>query len=352
MTTQQDPDIDIRDDADNMPPFLELVPEPVIYPVEGTRNKDLAGSLCNNPFGLMWDASQNSMKFLDSDSKKYHSIDVDTLEHNSVSLGDDITFVAVEATEGNLLVGDESSVHIVDVNDKNEFTRKLLVHLPPDIIANGGRITTGKVSPYGELYIGVGGGGGVGGKGGAGDLLRVVVPKSGARSDKYTLEKAIYASHVMNTPRDFAWDHGGRSMYIADSRGRCLIRYVSVPFRQTLENRETIFDFSKSHIDASPSSLAVDRKGNVWVALDGSGELINVSASKRTDQAFVVARIKTPFSRINSIAFGGQSLQDLYVAGMDSDSGESAKGRIGRGRIVKYPLLGTLACVCACFFVL
>jgi sugar lactone lactonase YvrE len=333
MTTKQDLENDVSDDVDKMAPLLEIAPEPVVYTPEGTSTKNLGGGSSNNPTALMWDASQNAMKFLDSDSKNYYSIDVDSLERKAVPLGDNISFVAVDATDGNLLVGDDSSVRIVDVRNSSATARKLLVHLPPDIIAKGGKITAGKVSPYGELYLGVGGG-----SGGSGDLLRVVVPSGGKNSEKYTLEKAIYASHVLKAPTDFAWDHGGRSMYIADAKDRCLLRYVSVPFRQTLENRETIFDFSKSHADARPSSVAVDGKGNVWVALDGAGELINVSASKRTDQSFAVARIKTPFSRINSIAFGGQSMQDLYVAGAD---GEGVKGRTGRGRIVKYQLPGT-----------
>lgn len=345
-TKPEDHDETIVDDTEPAVPLLDVEPEPVLGSAvaavaEGdAQSKNTQGPSCIHPTALAWDASQNSVKFLDSALNKYHSINVETLEHSATSLGENMSFVAMEAASGDLLVGDASYVRVVDARDGSPTTRNTLVHLPSDVVAKGGKITAGKVSPYGELFVGVTGSS----AGSSGDLLRVVVPKDGAKANAYTLERAIYTSHVLKAPVDFAWDHGGRSMYIADAGDRTLVRYVTVPFRQTLENRETIYDFSKSHADARPSSLAVDSKGNIWIALDGAGELMSISASKRTDQTFVVSRIKTPFNRINSIAFGGQSMQDLYVAGVDTAPGASPKDRIPRGRIVKFQIPGGMKC--------
>ena len=65
---------------------------------------------------------------------------------------------------------------------------------------------------------------------------------------------------------------------------------------------------SLNNVDGNPDGMAVDRNGNLWVAMWGSGKVCCFDKSSNLKLI-----LQLPVSKVTSCAFGGSNLNELYI---------------------------------------
>ncbi len=94
--------------------------------------------------------------------------------------------------------------------------------------------------------------------------------------------------------------------YVTDSIKRII---YSFPIKNISQNgfKKNIF-LSLNNIDGNPDGMTVDKKGNLWVAMWGSGKVCCFDK-----EANLKLILQLPVSKVTSCAFGGSELNDLYI---------------------------------------
>ena len=63
-----------------------------------------------------------------------------------------------------------------------------------------------------------------------------------------------------------------------------------------------------NNVDGNPDGMAVDKSGNLWVAMWGSGKVCCFDAAGN-----IKLIVQLPVSKVTSCAFGGTDLNELYI---------------------------------------
>ncbi len=102
-----------------------------------------------------------------------------------------------------------------------------------------------------------------------------------------------------------AWDADGTTFYYIDTPTHRIDAFSFDQGTGGLSNRRVVAEIT----DSSPDGMAIDAEGCLWVACWG-GERVD-----RIDPADGrrLATVPVPTSHVSSVAFGGPSLEDLYI---------------------------------------
>lgn len=81
------------------------------------------------------------------------------------------------------------------------------------------------------------------------------------------------------------------------------------------------FDLKKNGVVGIPDGMTIDRDGNLWVALYGGSQVINVDPRAGR----LIRKLPIPGRDITSVAFAGDNLDELIVtsAYQDLPTGET-----------------------------
>jgi sugar lactone lactonase YvrE len=103
------------------------------------------------------------------------------------------------------------------------------------------------------------------------------------------------------------WSPDGTVLHLADT-GHCRVDTYAMDAEggRSLTHVGTVFEDDGSR--GRPDGLAVDRDGNIWVAMWGGGHLRHYAPDGR-----LLAEVPTPVTFPTSVAFGGTGLNTLYV---------------------------------------
>ncbi len=122
------------------------------------------------------------------------------------------------------------------------------------------------------------------------------------------------------------WSPDGSLLYLADT-GRCRVDILATdPAGGTaLQHVGTLFEDDGSQ--GRPDGLAVDRDGNVWIAMWGGGHLRCYGP-----EGTLLDTLPTPVTFPTSVAFGDDDLATLYVTTsshhVEDPAGEPAAGSL------------------------
>jgi sugar lactone lactonase YvrE len=107
-----------------------------------------------------------------------------------------------------------------------------------------------------------------------------------------------------------AWAPDGRTFYFADSFQGIIWAFDSDPATGRIANRR---DFAKVPADrgGAPDGATVDSEGCLWSATVFDGRIRRYAPDGRVDRV-----IEMPVCKITSLAFGGPSLDRLFVTSM------------------------------------
>jgi sugar lactone lactonase YvrE len=273
----------------------------------------IAGTRCEHATGIFWDSQSEALYFIDRGTENLHRLSIKDWKTEIIPLDIKPSFAALTESVGSILVGNEDAIKLYSLKDGKAEYNETVVEFRPELAASGKcSILIGSCSPYGEIFVGFS-------RPRNEDLpleplFRLLSPRPPTRGRRaaYSLIPVLKLTDNVRQPVGLCWDHGGRSLYLVDSTQRKLLRYVAIPFRDTLENKEEVFDFSGIS-DGIPHAVTVDCRQFVWVAMSGTGEVFCIDPTKGTGKAVVVTRKVLPALYPTSCAFGGPALQDLYI---------------------------------------
>lgn len=128
---------------------------------------------------------------------------------------------------------------------------------------------------------------------------------------------------VTNGPT-FAPD--GRTLYHTDSARRCVYAF-DVSADGELSNKRVWLRFERD--EGYPDGMCTDAEGCLWIAHWGGARV-----TRRDAQGRVIARIDVAAPQVTNVAFGGESLSDLYIT--------TARTGLGDDVLATAPLSGAL----------
>ena len=237
---------------------------------------------CELAEGPLWDDSTNVFWWVDITARTLHRWDPDTGEDTAIATP---TMVgAVGLTHGShLIAAVEAGFALLDPAT-GEVTDLLAVDGPVPM-----RMNDGKVDPAGRFLAGLMGQG-------AEENVGVLY-----RFDGTTAEPVLEG---LTIPNGLGWSPDGSTMYYVDSPTRRLDAFDHDE-AGSISNRRTLASFEEPVL---PDGLTVDSEGAVWLAFWGGGAVHRYLPSGELDVV-----IEMPVEEVTSCAFGGPSLDQLFI---------------------------------------
>lgn len=109
----------------------------------------------------------------------------------------------------------------------------------------------------------------------------------------------------MRLGNGFDWSPDGRTLYVVDSLGPTIHALDFDPEHGTVARPRVLITFPPG--EGGPNGLAVDREGQLWVAMTGGGRVLGFSAAGTL--LYTIPTLALP----TSCAFGGPDRTDLFV---------------------------------------
>jgi sugar lactone lactonase YvrE len=102
-----------------------------------------------------------------------------------------------------------------------------------------------------------------------------------------------------------AWDAHGTTFYYIDTPTHRIDAFSFDQGTGEISNRRVVAEIT----DGSPDGMAIDGEGLLWVACWGGSRVDRIDPADGRR----VATVRVPTSHVSSVAFGGPSLEDLYI---------------------------------------
>ncbi|XP_065221323.1 regucalcin-like isoform X2 [Planococcus citri] len=290
--------------------------------------------------GPHWDSNSKALYFVDMYNSEIHKYLPESNLHTSAvveTINDKkpVTFIVpIEGAEDTFLIGYGGELATVEWNGvsnttKNFKTLRVLEENYPAV-----RLNDGKVSPSGVIFAGS-----------MGEKLKdgQFPPKSGNLfaydPSTSTTKKLLSGLGIAN---GLTWSLDESIFYFIDSLSGQVKGYDYDSKNITLSNERVIFDFRDCHaFDAPhliPDGMTIDISGHLWIAVHNGGQVYQINPKTKC----IVSVIDFPSKPVTSVAFGGPSVEDLYVTSMHRDlSEEEKKEQSSAGCLFKVTGLGT-----------
>lgn len=192
--------------------------------------------------------------------------------------------------------------------------------LGSELVPDNFRFNDGKCSPDGKLWIGT--------------MHKQPYNHSGSlyAIDKSGNTKVMLEKLTISNGLD--WHQRQQMFYHIDSANKKVQQYKYDAHSDKLLNSRTFtsFDFERSE----PDGMSIDSEGMIWIAHFGAGCITR----HHHDTGACLFRIDFNARQITSCAFGGASLQDLYVTSASNGLDEKELAHKQDGNIFRIKGLG------------
>jgi sugar lactone lactonase YvrE len=259
----------------------------------------------------VWHIGEQCLYWIDIQNHKIHRFDPGTKENLTYSLPDLVTCIALRKSGGFILT---TKKNIAFFNpEKGEL--EILTEVERD--QPGNRFNDGTCDPRGRFWAGT---------------MDAKEWKSPA-GHLYRYENGEVEKIVDNVicSNGTGWSPDGRTMYYTESFRYAIFAYDFDPNTGALSGRRPFVELDVIDIKYGgfPDGLTVDAEGFVWSCIVGLGQI------RRYDRLGKLERFyEMPIPRATACAFGGPTLQTLYVT--------SARETMTPQQLEKFPLSGSL----------
>jgi len=237
--------------------------------------------------GSIWDFKTQRLYWLDITGMRFFSYDPTTGENSEQILPAMMTSV-VPRRSGGLACTMENGFHYFDPISGN-----LSFICDPESHKDENRFNDGKCDPSGRYWAGTMG---RHGEEGHGALYRLDMDCS-----VHTIMTDIDISNGI------AWDRDRKTLYHTDTLNSAIKAYDYDDVSGEISNERAVI-----HIPVGtgfPDGFTIDSAGNLWIALWEGSKVVCC----HTKTGELLAEIKLPVSNVTSCAFGGSSLQTLFI---------------------------------------
>ncbi len=270
----------------------------------------LPGAPCQLGEGLCWDAASERLLMVDIVGRCLLQVDIASGASRSWPMPEAIGWVLPTPRAGQHAVGLKTGIALVDTSGQREL-RWLDRSFPGDPFC---RLNDACADRAGRIWYGSMADGGDGNAQG-----RVA---SFSRERGVTLHDRGFG--VTNGP---AIAPGDRLLYANDTLRGIVYRYAFCLETGTIAQREAFVRFGVD--DGFPDGMCFDVDGNLWLAMWGSGRVLQMAPDGQ-----ILRRFDLPAPNITKVCFCGPRLDRLVVSSATVEMSEHAR--------VQYPLAGHL----------
>jgi sugar lactone lactonase YvrE len=235
--------------------------------------------------GPVWDERSQELYFVDIMGHRVHAFAPGSGAHRSFSTNGPVGAVVLR-DDGGLVIAAVDGFFFANSDGTGlerfgEFRIDLgTVRFNDGKVSPGGHFLAGTMDhhharPLGSLYI-------LSGDGGVSVLLEGVTISNG-----------------------LAWDADGTTFYYIDTPTHRIDAFNFDRGTGGLSNRRAVAEIT----DSSPDGMAIDAEGCLWVACWGGSRVDRIDPADGRR----LATVPVPTSHVSSVAFGGPSLEDLYI---------------------------------------
>jgi sugar lactone lactonase YvrE len=139
--------------------------------------------------------------------------------------------------------------------------------------------------------------------------------KDGAEMERSTIDNLTLSNGI-------AWSPDGRAMYVCDSRPGAVLRYEYEPKTGLPSGRRVLIDYAQG--PGRPDGCTTDIEGGLWVAEFGAGRVSRYDVEGRLERV-----VELPVSRPTSVAFGGETMQTLFITTMREGTDATSEALAG-----------------------
>lgn len=234
----------------------------------------------------VWDDRHERLYWVDALDRTVHVYELSTSDHEVLRLDHDVSALALRAN-GDLLLAAGQEFRILDPLT-SAFDRLSTIYNP----GPPARFNDGKCDPTGRFWCGTMA---YDHTPGAGILYRL--------NPDRTVQPVLHDVTVSNG-LEFTPD--GRTLYYIDTPTRRVDAFDVAPETGTLAARRAVVDIPAAA--GKPDGMTLDADGCLWVALWDGSAVHRYTPDGRLDRV-----LRLPVRRPTSVAFGGASLDTLFV---------------------------------------
>jgi sugar lactone lactonase YvrE len=231
---------------------------------------------------------------------------------SSHEVGAPVTCLALRE-DGGLIFVKQDGIWGADVGDGDPLLTSLKLLAGTANPVAGTRFNDGKCDAHGRFCIGTLVQGAPSGSAG----LYLLDPTSGLRG-------ILTGSDISN---GLEWSIDGAVLYYVDSMAQTVDVIEYNTEKGILGRRRTLIQVPRDI--GLPDGLTVDNEGNIWLALSRGAQV-----RCYTSDGSLVHQINLPVSRVTSCAFGGPSMNDLFIT--------SARRNLSETELAAQPLAGSV----------
>lgn len=244
--------------------------------------------------GPVWDHRDGVLWWLDIFRHELHAFDPLTGQDRITDLGAQVGAIVLRDSGGLVLAAPEGFVAF----DPLTGARSLLARVDHDPSAM--RLNDGKCDRAGRFW--------------AGSIPHdpvnpeavAVVPGGAAL---YCLDPSGHAEAALKgitVSNGMGWSPSDDTFYYIDTMTSRVDAFDFDPDSGTITNRRPLVTLSPD--EGHPDGMCVDEDGCIWLALSGTGQIRRITPAGAVDRT-----LHLPLSRVTSCAFGGASLDELYI---------------------------------------
>jgi sugar lactone lactonase YvrE len=256
--------------------------------------------------GAIWDEKNRKLYWVDIDVGLVHIYDPATSTDRSINVGQPVGTVVLRESGGLMLAVRDGFMSL------DERTGKTALLAVPEGHNAENRFNDGKCDPAGRFWAGT-------------------METPTRKGNLFRLDKDLSVHRMLDNigcSNGIVWSGDKKTMYYIDTPTMKIDAFDYEFETGTISNRRAVVLVAEEH--GGPDGMAIDAEGKLWVAhWDGW-------CVCRWDPATgnLIQKVRLPVSRPTSCAFGGQSLDTLYVT--------SASAELDAVALAKQPKAGAL----------
>ncbi|XP_066288006.1 regucalcin-like isoform X1 [Branchiostoma lanceolatum] len=282
--------------------------------------------------GPHWDGHTGTLLYVDINGRKAHRWNPVTGQKDTVSM-DCMVGAIVPRESGGVLVAAGTNFAFLDFE-----TSQLTTVAPVDQHKPTNRFNDGKCDAAGRFW--------------AGTMPELEPPTPDQVERKvgslyclhtdHTVTKAFNETDISN---GLAWTSDNSTMYYIDSLQFSVDAFDFDLPTGTLTNRRKVVNFDQSTYGV-PDGMCIDTDGKLWVAMFGTGQVLQVDPETGTH----LRSVKIPADQTTSCCFGGPNLDILYVTTANVGlSAEAVQQKPQSGCLFQVTGLGTTGTPGLCY---
>lgn len=258
--------------------------------------------------GPLWDHNTQQLYWVDILKKEIHRFSPETNAHHIQKLDQMVGAIAINS-KGGLVAALQNGIALIN-SEKNtvEMVAEPEQHLPDN------RFNDGKCDPDGRFWAGT-----------------MSMTNQHGTGSLYTLEKDLSVSvkiKNVSCSNGLAWSPDLQTLYYIDSLTFEVVSYDFDVESGGIQNKKVIIRIPPN--EGLPDGMTIDEEGMLWIAYYNGWKVArwDPNIGKELNQ------IRLPVSQVTSCAFGGKTLEDLYITTANTGLNEQQKE--------KQPLAGAL----------